>query len=60
MTFLCNIFGIIYRFDKEPNDAIPGSKAWTVIFPILIILIIVGLGIWKRKELKEYYNKKVK
>jgi hypothetical protein len=37
-----------------------GSKGWVVIFPILVLLIIGGLGIWKRREVKIFYHKNIK
>jgi hypothetical protein len=42
------------------NTTIPsGSKGWVAIFPILFVLILVGLGIRKRKQLKSFYQSKI-
>ncbi len=37
-----------------------GSIIWTVLFPILALLILSTLGIWKRKEVKSFYGKTIK
>lgn len=34
------------------------SKAWIAIFPILAILILVSLAMWKRKAIKNRFDNK--
>jgi len=45
-------------FDLTSGKQSESSIAWIAVFPILILVIIVGLIIWKRKELKECLFKK--
>ncbi|CAF1109686.1 unnamed protein product [Rotaria sordida] len=42
-----------------PNN--PGSsKAWVVIFPLLAVAVVAGLAVWKRKLLKQMFDRKIK
>jgi hypothetical protein len=33
---------------------------WVAIFPILVVLVVVGLLIWKRGPVKNFYDSKMK
>lgn len=35
------------------------SKAWIVVFPLLILAIVSGLAVWKREQLKELMRRKI-
>lgn len=37
-----------------------GSKGWVAIFPIAIVGILVGLGVWKKKEVKTFWDNFIK
>jgi len=45
---------------SPPKDKPGTSNGWVAIFPILIVLIVASLAIWKRKEVKSFYDSKMK
>lgn len=48
----------INRLSLEiPSKKVSSSKGWIAIFPILFVVILVVLSIWKRKQLKDFYQK---
>jgi hypothetical protein len=44
--------------EAPPKEA--ASTGWVAIFPILAIFIIGGLLVWKRRQVKTFYDSKVK
>ncbi|CAF5009463.1 unnamed protein product, partial [Rotaria sp. Silwood1] len=43
-----------------PPDKSGSSKAWVVIFPLLVLAIAAGLAVWKREPLKQMIKNNIK
>jgi hypothetical protein len=60
IIFIVFLFVTVCDLIEAPPKEAATSTGWVAIFPILAIFIIGGLLVWKRRQVKTFYDSKVK
>jgi hypothetical protein len=58
LVFLIDHYEIRLHLVENPSKEEGTSILWWIVFPILVVFLIASLLIWKRKEIKNFYNNK--